>query len=280
MGLEKVKEKETINTPRLSTFFADKDIKVDEVVCDSYHTIVRTKGGKLYSFGNGKYERFAVLGSLFARTLCLGHEKSENLSKPKLIKKLKDKKILGLSTNKYSALAFDSDNKLWVWGRGEFGVNGMGDSKSIAAPEENLLISSILESLDYPKIKKVVSCSDYSSVLFSNGDVYSFGNNDFGIMGLEQNMGIDTTESVSIPQPMMRKAMILGDEPAFIEDIELGDQISIMKCRNSQGKQGLFWAGRKMTFQPLPVIYDFEADPPQHIGGFDKGYVFSTKSGK
>lgn len=280
MGLEKVKDKETIEIPRQVKFFEEKQIRVEEVACDSHHTIVRTKAGKLYSFGNGKYERFSILGNLFARTLCLGHERSENVSKPKLIQTLKTEKIKGIATNKHAALGYNSEGNLWVWGRGEFGVNGVGDSNTIATPQLNQLMSAIRDSIGNPSIKKVVSCSDYSSVLLSNGDVYSFGNNDYGNMGLEQNMGIDTTESISIPQPMMRAAMKIDGEPAFIEDIELGEQISLMKCSNSQGKQVLFWAGRKMTFQPLPVLFDFEEDPPAEIGGCEKGYAFTTKSGK
>ena len=254
---------------------------MEEVACDDHHTIVRTKAGKLYSFGNGKYRWLSILGSLFARTLCLGHESSENVFKPKLIKTLKSEKIEGIATNWHAALGYNSEGNLWVWGQGEYGVNGVGHNNVIITPQLNQMMSSIRDSIGNPSIKKVVSCSDYSSILLSNGDVYSFGNNLYGIMGLEHiSRDVDRVISYCIPQPMARAEMKIDGEPAFIEDIELGERISLMKCRNSEGKQMLFWAGRDSAYQPLPVMFDFEEDPPAEIGGCWKGYAFTTKSGK
>lgn len=267
--------------PVLNNFFVENNLKIENVVCDSYHTIVQTKGGKLFSFGNGKYDKYKFLGSLFARTLCLGHPNSQNLDSPHMIRKLKDTVVRSISTNKHSSLAIDKNNKLFVWGRGEFGVNGMGNSKSIQTPEENLIISSIIKYLGGANINKIVSCSDFSSVLFNNGDVYSFGNNDQGVMSLENSSGVDMTETIAIPQKMNRKVIRIDGEKTKITDIELGELFSIIRAETKNGsKKSLFWSGRKLSHQTVPIQFDFEIDHPRLIAASDKGYAFVTESNK
>lgn len=270
-----------IKEPTINNFFTKNKLKVVDIVCDGNHTLVLTKSGKVFSFGNGKYQKFAVFGSLFSRTLCLGHEKSENISKPKLIKTLKDTEIKMLSTNKHCALAVDKNENIFVWGRGEWGVNGMGNSKSINTPEENLLLKGIIESVGKPTIKKIIGCSDFSSVLLSNGDVFSFGNNDQGVMGLEKSMGVDMTESISMPQPMFRESMKVNDQVGLIKDIELGEVISIMRVapeNDPDSKGTLFWGGWKLSSLPQPINYDFEKDKPKLISASDKGWAFVTEN--
>lgn len=267
----------------MNSFFAKNKLKVVDVVCDGNHTIVTTKSGKTFSFGNGKYEKFSIFGSLFARTLCLGHEKSENLSKPKLIQTLKEREIRLISTNRHSSLFVDGENNLFVCGRGEWGVNGMGNSKSIQKPEQNLILDGIIRSLDSPSITKVVGCSDFSSVLLSNGDVFSFGNNDQGIMGLEKSMGVDMTESISMPQPMFREQMQVRGKRGFITDIELGERISIVKVAPEDDQSSgnvLFWGGLKLSSIPQLIDFDFEREQPQLISASDKGWAFTTSENR
>jgi alpha-tubulin suppressor-like RCC1 family protein len=283
LGLSSFDNKKPVNEPTLNKFFSKNKLRVVDVVCDGNHTIAITKSGKSFSFGNGKYENFSIFGSLFARTLCLGHEKSENINRPKLIKGLKDNKIRKISSNKHATLFLDEDNNVYVCGRGEWGVNGMGNSKSYQTPVLNTLIDGIIKSIDDPKILKLVGCSDFSSILLSNGDVFSFGNNDQGIMGLEKSMGVDMTESIAMPQPMYREKMIVNDSPGFIKDIELGERISIMKVApegDKDHKGVIFWGGLKLSSLPQIVDYDFSEDYPKLISASDRGWAFTTKSNK
>lgn len=276
-------DKEPKKEPVLNTFFTKNKLRVVDVVCDGHHTIAITKSGMAFSFGNGKYENFSILGSLFARTLCLGHDKSENLNKPRLIKALKDNKIQRIATNKHSSLFLNEKNKVYVCGRGEWGVNGMGNSKSIQTPVHNTLMHGILKSLDNPEVLKIVSCADFSSILLSNGDVFSFGNNDQGIMGLEKSMGVDMTESITMPQPMFRQKMEVNGCPGFVRDIELGERISIMKVAPEGDKKHkgiLFWGGLKLSSLPEKIDFDFENDAPELISASDKGWAFTTSSNK
>jgi alpha-tubulin suppressor-like RCC1 family protein len=283
LGISSSDDKLVLDKPKLNIFFEKNKLKVVDIVCDGNHTIVLTKSGKVFSFGNGKYQKFKVFGSLFSRTLCLGHEKSENLNKPKLIKTLKENEIKLISTNKHCALAVDKKNKVFVWGRGEWGVNGMGNSNAIQTPTENLLLKGIFDSLDKPKVVKILGCSDFSSVLLSNGDVFSFGNNDQGVMGLEKSMGVDMTESISFPQPMFREALKVDGEGGKIMDIELGEVISILhvKPENNDDHPGqLFWGGWKLSSLPEPIPFDFVQDPPKLISASDKGWAFVTKNNR
>jgi hypothetical protein len=222
----------------------------------------------------------AFLGPFYARTLALGHENNENLTNPKLVKTLKGIKIKDISTNKHSSMAIDDNNTLYVWGRGEFGVNGMGNSDSIQVPTENTIMTKIIESLDNARIKKILGCSDFSSILLDNGDVYSFGNNDQGVMGLENTFGVDMTEAISFPQPMFRQNMKYFDQDVKIKDIELGEFFSVVKVENESGQRAVYWGGRKLASQPRKVEFDFEEDTPLLIGACDKGFAFTTESEK
>lgn len=283
MGISSNDDNLVLNKPTLNTFFEKNKLKVVDVVCDGNHTIVLTKSGKVFSFGNGKYQRFKVFGSLFSRTLCLGHEKSEDLSKPKLIKSLKESEVAHISTNKHCALAVDKTNKIFVWGRGEFGVNGMGNNNAIQTPTQNLILDGIIESLDKPRIMKVVGCSDFSSVLLSNGDVFSFGNNDQGVMGLEKSMGVDMTESISFPQPMFREALKIDGEVGLVKDIELGEVISILRVAHPSAPDApgkVFWGGWKLSSLPEIVPFDFDANPPKLIAASDKGWACVTENNR
>ena len=280
LGNPALKKDLIVDKPILVEFFQKNNLKVEKVVCDSNHTLVLTKGGRVFSFGNGKYSRFYALSFLFAKTLALGHESNDIVTVPKMIKKFSGLKIKDISTNKHSALAVDDNNKLYVWGRGEFGVNGMGNSDSIQTPTENPIMTKIIESLGNPKIKKLVSCSDFSSVLLDNGDVYSFGNNDQGIMGLENNLGVDMTESISFPQPMFRPSMKYNDKDIKVIDLDLGEVYSILKVENENHETAIFWGGRKLAVKPELIKYDFMEDKPVCIGACDRGVAFTTESNK
>lgn len=283
LGNSTFDHKQPFDTPVLNGFFERHNLKVVDVVCDGNHTLVLTKSGLAFSFGNGKYEKFSIFGSLFARTLCLGHEKSENLSKPKLVKALRDMPIKLVSTNRHASLFVDATSRLHVCGRGEWGVNGTGNSQSIQTPTHNLLLAGILDSLGNPEILKVVGCSDFSSVLLSNGDVFSFGNNDQGVMGLEKSMGVDMTESISMPQPMFRQQMRVDEQSGFVTDVELGERVSIVKVRPEDKPDhagSLFWGGLKLSTVPQAVDFDFGADAPELISASDKGWAFTTKANR
>jgi alpha-tubulin suppressor-like RCC1 family protein len=66
---------------------------------------------------------------------------------------------------------------LWVWGRGEFGVLGFTNTEQ-RIPVMNTVIEEMARNTFKSNIKKISSCSDFSSILFDNGRIFSFGNND------------------------------------------------------------------------------------------------------
>ena len=57
-------------------------------------------------------------------------------------------------------------------------------NKALQYPTINPLVQELVKSTLNSQIKKISSCSDFSSVLFESGDLYSFGNNDYGNLGI------------------------------------------------------------------------------------------------
>lgn len=80
-----------------------------------------------------------------------------------------------IATGKQFANAVDKAGNFYVWGRGEFGVFGF-ENKEVAQPIVNPVLREIVDECKTP-IVKVMSCNDFTSILFSDGVIRSFGNN-------------------------------------------------------------------------------------------------------
>ncbi|CEG35850.1 FOG: RCC1 domain [Plasmopara halstedii] len=107
------------HTPKRIEFF--DDIRVRNVSCGGWHTVVVAESGDCYAFGRGEYGR-----------LGLGDTKSR--TRPHLVKALKGKSVVHAACGGSHTLFVTNDGTAFVAGRSDHGRLGLVDMKSLAIP--------------------------------------------------------------------------------------------------------------------------------------------------
>ncbi|KAL0491717.1 ultraviolet-B receptor UVR8 [Acrasis kona] len=146
---------------------------------NSRHTLLLDKQGLVYSFGTGDFGQ-------------LGHGDLKDSDSPKLVSALKDVKIVSIAaggngSDGYS-LAISDAGELYTWGSNEFGKNhylfnvlqcitgqlGLDDCDKRILPTK-------VDALT--RVKLVAAGSNHTIALRANGQLFSFGRNDYGQLG-------------------------------------------------------------------------------------------------
>jgi alpha-tubulin suppressor-like RCC1 family protein len=99
---------------------------------------------------------------------------------------------------------------VFIWGRGLHGVLGNGTNNYALKPELNQEIEGIKEEYadaESRRIVKIDAADDFSTILTGAGDLYAWGKNDRGQMGVGSGFGIDMVESEG--QPTLVKCLDL-----------------------------------------------------------------------
>jgi alpha-tubulin suppressor-like RCC1 family protein len=127
------------------------------------HNLLLTKDGQVYVWG-WNTEGQLGLGDNGIR------------SSPTLITKFKGKRIISISTGKYTSYALDSEGNVYSWGYNSFGNLGLGDIESVNIP-------TLIPSLK-GKFISFLSCGPHCFAIDDNENVYSWGNNSRSQLGL------------------------------------------------------------------------------------------------
>ena len=92
------------------------------------------------------------------------------------------------------------DGNIYIWGRGLYGVLGNGSNNYSLTPEKNIDIEEMREALgENNVIAKMDAADEYSAIKTTQGEIYVWGKNERGQMGLGSGIGIDMYESESQP---------------------------------------------------------------------------------
>lgn len=154
---------------------------IKSVTAGVNHTICVAEDGSVWSFGST---------STFFRRVPLGREAAseEAARTPSLVEGLKGVFVTDVVSGSQHALALSKDGQVFGWGNGEYGRLGLGSSKTsfISSPYE-------LQLPDNQKASQISSGSSFSAVLTKDGELYTFGQNNKGQLGLLQ-----TTEGVTV----------------------------------------------------------------------------------
>ena len=254
-------------------YFAEKGIKLKQVVCGKSHTIALDTEGRVYSWGKGK-AKFNLLNRLFyPQALALGHKRPANHNIPKQIEKLKGVKVQQISTGHDFALALAADGEVYGWGRGEFGTLG-NSNKPQQEPEANLVLRQFSKESG-SKIVKIESCNDFSSVLFDNGKLFSFGNNDQGNLGIGNSQSVDSCDSISDPVEMVTDPEEVCGRLLF-KDLSLAQTISAFLSRDNK----VYYAGARRIYTPTLFQLDYSKYEVDQFCATEKGIAVLTKCQK
>ena len=151
-------------------------------------------------------------------TLGVPLPKSSDISRPKRLDSLILESIVDVSAAKYHALAVTKEGTVYSWGNGRSGKLGNGTENSHPEP---VLIASLLKQ----RVTKIAASENHSLVLTDRGQVFAFGSDRFGQLGLGNT---DTNRWTSEPKRIdgLKREMVVG--------IAAGDHHSL--CYTSDGK--------------------------------------------
>ncbi len=159
--------------------------RIKKISCGDYHTMALENSGQVYAWGCNKYGQ---LGS--------GNRISQN--SPQKLNLLNIKKI---SCGYYHTIALTHSNEIYVWGSNGSGNLGLGNNTDYDSPQmmkkcEPHFFESVRkdahgafsqQKLNLRNIKKISCGSAHTMALDNFGEVYAWGWNYRGQLGLGHN---------------------------------------------------------------------------------------------
>jgi alpha-tubulin suppressor-like RCC1 family protein len=138
-------------------------VRILAVAVGGMHTLACSDEGVAYSFGYGMEGR-------------LGHGDEAVQHTPKVIEVLQGVCILALSAGADHSLMVSETGELYTFGHGDRGVLGHGDEADQHTPR-------MVAALQGVRVSAVAAGEYHSLALSTAGEVYSFGQGDYGLLG-------------------------------------------------------------------------------------------------
>ena len=212
---------------------------VVELAARSYHTCARTSAGEVYCWG---YNAFGQLG--IGTT---GREKGT----PQKVKGLPVAKELAAGS--YHTCARTSAGEVYCWGNNDYGQLGINSTSwALASPQQVQGLTGAVE---------LVAGSEHTCALTSTGEVYCWGNNDYGQLGIGTTGGEYGTPQVVIDNPLVGTVELAAGN-AHTCALTSGGAVYCWG-RNDSGQLGIGSTGEKygtpQQVQGLPVAVELAA---------------------
>ncbi|XP_031563851.1 ultraviolet-B receptor UVR8-like isoform X2 [Actinia tenebrosa] len=143
------------------------DVKVTHVTCGLKHTLVCTKQGTVFSFGDNEHGQ-------------LGVSDIQSTTTPICVSAFSGHTIVQVSCGRYHSAALADFGALWLWGWNEYGQLGNGTFTNTSKP-------TLMGSINDIRQEAIsdVSCGAHHTVfLTKKGKTFSFGDNSDGQLGI------------------------------------------------------------------------------------------------
>nr|XP_056717793.1 X-linked retinitis pigmentosa GTPase regulator [Euleptes europaea] len=174
------KSKFAENVPSKFWFKSDKPLHIS---CGDEHTSVVTGNGKLYMFGSNNWGQ-------------LGLGTKHTISKPTCVKVLKPEKIKLAACGRNHTLICTEQGKVWAAGGNSEGQLGLGDTK------ERSTFHRISFFTNQLKIKQLAAGSSTSAALTEDGQLFMWGDNSEGQIGLADEANVCFPHQVNVGKPV------------------------------------------------------------------------------
>lgn len=162
--------------------------KVLQVALGSFHSCAITEGGALWTWGWG--------GSFWSGAGALGQGSRDSFTEPTLVQLFVElgEEIMQVACGSQHTLVLTKNGRLFATGKGDFGRLGRGETSDELEFEELDYFKQTNDSLLHPneptEIIKVDAGENFCACLSGGGEIWVWGRNDFGQLGLgEEQMG-------------------------------------------------------------------------------------------
>lgn len=160
-------------------------VTFSEVSSGSFHTVAVGSDGRGYSWGDNQYGQ---LGD--------GTEVARN--GPVLISLPGDVEFAQVSAGRSYSLALGKDGNLYAWGNNDFGQ--FGDGSTGTASSSPVLVPPISGDVTFVEIS---AGNTHSVARGSDGNVYAWGSNNFGELGIGPRPGFPSIPAPASPRPAL-----------------------------------------------------------------------------
>jgi alpha-tubulin suppressor-like RCC1 family protein len=189
-----------------------------------------------------------MLGIFLSNAGELGYDSRHSVAAPKKIDYFASKniKIKDINCGIRHSVALAEDGTLYTWGRGEFGLLGNGSNSDKVEPTPIELFQMLLNESKENEIVRLDCGDEYNAVVTKGGDIYVWGKNTTGQLGIGSGIGIDYTESEKFPI-LMRK----NTPDLLYKDISCGENGMFLLDSNNN----LYRTGWRLYYNPSPLKY-------------------------
>ncbi|KAL6044707.1 G patch domain-containing protein 8 isoform X3 [Balamuthia mandrillaris] len=185
--------------------------KVTFVACGNMHTAFLTDLGDVYTCGSGSYGR-----------LGLGDTRDRNV--PSCIEMLKGQRVRHIACGNKHTIAVTDSGQVWTWGaafRGQLGydvasthaaVNSLPSSSPSVASQKKQKMAlwsrpHPIASLADIQVRFVAAGGNVSAVIACNGNVWTFGDNSVGQLGIGASIKLPYSSEPCLVRPLEGRAI-------------------------------------------------------------------------
>jgi len=208
---------------------------VSDISCGSWHTVSVHLDGSVRSFGWG--------GSMFSGAGALGLGSRTSASTPTLVDSISGEKAIQVACGNQHTLLLTDSNNVYATGNGGYGILGTGDAND----ELFFVPVSALETTlsEGEKVTKIRCGGNFSALITNKGNLYIWGRNDSGQLGLGEESQGDMHSAERYP----RKIPFFETERIGIRDVACGENHVVAIAENG----AIYYWGDRNWLEPHVV---------------------------
>jgi len=217
--------------------------RVLQVALGAFHSAAITEGGTLWTWGWG--------GSFWYGSGALGQGDRESREEPTPVRLFAEEgeEIRQVVCGSQHTLVLTTDGRAYATGKGDFGRLGRGDTRDAPEFEEIEYFfqsnDSILSPTEPASIVKLGAGNNFSAAMSQQGELWVWGRNDYGQLGLgEEAMG-DMYSSERYPR-LVRSLPVEGHR---VVDFDCGEHHLVALTAGG----AIYEWGNRTWLEPHPV---------------------------
>lgn len=131
----------------------------------------------------------------------MGHGNIEKTFTPQKVKFFDEHniKVKDIACGIRHCVVLTDKGEVYSWGRGEYGLLGNGSNSGSLIPKKNEFIEMYMKEDPDNEIIKIDCADEYTGALTKGGDLYVWGKNNQGQLGIGSGIGVDFIESEKFP---------------------------------------------------------------------------------